>query len=561
MMYRSAVIVITLALNLFASSTMAQFDGTSSGTFGSKTTQFLSIEQAYQVSPYLSDNQLSMLWTAAPSYYLYQHMFSAQIKQGGQTTPLKITFPDGKLKYDEIFNKELTVYYGSTDLLSDNLTLDQGDILSLTFQGCADAGLCYPPETWYFEYSGAESFYQIDAPTTSAQSDRVGSTSFSWWLILSALLGGLILNAMPCVFPVIALKATSFVNSGDQARPHAWAYTAGVLSSFLMFAAFIILLAQAGTTVGWGFHLQSPLTIAMLSYLFTAMAIVLALDLPIAHTLMGLGSEKQTGASKQASFFTGLLAVVVASPCTAPFMGVAMGAALTQSPLATVVIFLSLGMGLALPILVLSYWPALIKRLPKPGPWMVTVRELMVFPLMATSIYLVWVLGQQIGMTGATQVLLGALLVAMAIWSYGKATKLSKLSALVLTAVAIILANPDSTSKKETSLGWLEYTPATLEEAKQKGPVFVDVTAAWCITCIANRSAIESEAVSLYFKQNNITLIEADWTIPNDDISSYLKSFGRAGVPLYVYYPDNEQSPKVLPQLLTSDLILKNIQE
>lgn len=547
-------ITLTLATLLIFASTAAFAQFSDRPAFPAAPS-FLAVDEAYQASPEWRDGELSVIWEAEPGYYLYQHQFNHSLN--GET--LDVDYPNTAIiKFDEFFNQELSVFYDNAYVVVKTSAPEVGDLLTLTFQGCADAGLCYPPETWYFEYLGNGEF----APTDYIESEPVNTNftpvatpSFSWLMVFSAFLGGLILNAMPCVFPVLALKATSFINSGSSAKQHAWIYTAGVVLSFLFFAVVIIALALAGQKVGWGFHLQSPIMVTILVYLFVAMALVLALDMPLAQRLMGAGSELQQGHSKSASFFTGLLAVVVASPCTAPFMGAAMGAALTQSAAATVAIFIAIGFGMAAPILVLSYWPGLIQRLPRPGLWMVKVREFMVFPLLATALYLLWVVGQQTDVTGLTMIALGALLIALALWLINMTSKGAKLSGLALILVAVYVAKP---SEQSTS-NWTSYSEATLMEARQEGPAFVDVTAAWCITCLANKRVLNDEDVQAAFAANNVTLIEADWTSADENISRYLSTYGRAGVPLYVYYPDAKGTGIVLPQLLTERIILETI--
>ena len=547
-------ISLTLATLLILVSTAAFAQFTDNAAFPAAPS-FLAVDEAYQASPEWRDGELSVIWDAKPGYYLYQHQFAHQLN--GQ--PLDVSYPDTAIiKFDEFFNQELSVFYDNAYVVATTLEPSVGDILTLSFQGCADAGLCYPPETWHFEYLGNGAFSSTEveqAEYSNLDVAPLATPSFSWLMIFSAFLGGLILNAMPCVFPVLALKATSFINAGASAKQHAWIYTAGVVLSFLLFAVVIVALALAGQKVGWGFHLQSPVMVTILIYLFVAMALVLALDMPLAQRLMGAGSELQQGHSKSASFFTGLLAVVVASPCTAPFMGAAMGAALTQSATATFAIFIAIGFGMAAPILVLSYWPGLIQRLPKPGLWMVKVREFMVFPLLATALYLLWVVGQQTGVTGLTMIALGALLIALALWLINMPSKGAKLSGVILVALAAYLAQPS----EPTTSKWVDYSPLALTQARSEGPVFVDVTAAWCITCLANKRVLNAETTQSAFTANNVTLIEADWTSADENISRYLSLYGRAGVPLYVFYPANSEAGIVLPQLLTERVILETI--
>ena len=232
-----------------------------------------------------------------------------------------------------------------------------------------------------------------------------------------------------------------------------------------------------------------------------------------------------------------------------------MGAALTQSASATLAIFAAIGLGMASPILVLSYWPALIKRLPKPGMWMVRVREFMVFPLLATALYLMWVLGQQTGVNGLTLVALGTLLLAMALWLFNMASKIAKVSAVLLLLLSFVFLQPPSVQESK----WINYSDQSLASAQAEGPVFVDVTAAWCITCLANKRVLDSKATQALFEEYDVTLIEADWTSADEQISRYLSSYRRAGVPLYVYYPNGAGSGIVLPQLLTEQIVRATI--
>jgi thiol:disulfide interchange protein DsbD len=243
-------------------------------------------------------------------------------------------------------------------------------------------------------------------------------------------------------------------------------------------------------------------------------------------------------------------------------MGVAMGAALTQSVFATFLTFGAIGLGMASPILVMSYWPALIKRLPRPGAWMNTARELLAFPLLATVIYLIWVVGRQTGIDGASLLLCALLLVVLSLWLLKQGTHLAKSLAVISFVFAGYLVPTEFAAPgKSSDSRWLAYSPTLLSEKREDGPVFVDVTAAWCITCIANRQVLESDTILSAFEEEGVTLIEADWTVPDEEISSYLSEFGRAGVPLYVYYSSIDAQPVVLPQILTENSVLEVLEQ
>ncbi|NVK10463.1 MAG: thioredoxin family protein [Gammaproteobacteria bacterium] len=565
MLVRRLLMLCTMLVT-FSATAFAQFDGGNSGfdPASNGEPRFLSVEQAFTVSFSSTSEQTTIRFDAQPTYYLYERQFSLEASlPNGQRVPLEFEVSEGLTKFDEIFQEELTVHYDFAELTAPFVATSSDTIISIDFQGCTDKGLCFPPTTWHFQLNDAGIWTQIEsAPMANSAPTPQAVAPFSFWMLLSAFLGGLILNLMPCVFPVLALKATSFVNAGDNAKEHGWIYTLGVVLSFLAFALVISIFAAAGTAVGWGFHLQNPVMVSIIAIIFVAMVSVLLLDLPIANKLMGVGGSLQQGSTKSASFFTGLLAVVVASPCTAPFMGVAMGAALTQSVFATFLTFGAIGLGMASPILVMSYWPALIKRLPRPGAWMNTARELLAFPLLATVIYLIWVVGRQTGIDGASLLLCALLLVVLSLWLLKQGTRLAQSLAVISFVCAVYLVPTEFAAPgKNSDSRWLGYSPTLLSEKREDGPVFVDVTAAWCITCIANRQVLESDTVLSAFEEKDVTLIEADWTVPDEEISSYLSEFGRAGVPLYVYYPSIDAQPVVLPQILTESSLLEVLEQ
>lgn len=389
-----------------------------------------------------------------------------------------------------------------------------------------------------------------------------------------AFLGGLLLNLMPCVFPVLSIKVLSLVDhSGEppaRVRLHGLAYTVGVLAAFLCLAGVLIALKAAGAGIGWGYQLQSPLVVASLAYLLFGMALSLSGVVHLGGRLAGLGDGLTRRAGLQGSFFTGVLATVVATPCTAPFMGSAVGFALTQPAPVGLAVFASLGVGLALPFLVLTTLPAAVRRLPRPGAWMETLKGALAFPIYATAAWLIWVLAQQVGPTGLLAALIGLVLVGFAAWVWERGREAGRIGAplarvAALAALAAVVGLTVSLDRGRASdgtavasLGGPEaFTQARLDSLiAQRRPVFVNMTAAWCITCQVNeRTALRTEAVEAAFRERGVIYLKGDWTNQNPEITRLLERHGRSGVPLYLLYAGSD-TPSVLPQLLTQGAIL-----
>jgi thiol:disulfide interchange protein/DsbC/DsbD-like thiol-disulfide interchange protein len=401
-------------------------------------------------------------------------------------------------------------------------------------------------------------------------------------LMLLAVVGGLILNLMPCVFPVLSIKAISLV---AQAKTHPAAvrakglmFAAGVIASMLVLAGVLLGLRAGGEQIGWGFQLQSPLFVTFMVYLLLAVGLNLSGVFEVGGGLAGVGDSLTHGDGLRASFFTGVLTTLVATPCTAPFMAAAVGAALTQSPLVALCIFASLGVGLSLPYLALSFAPWLRRALPRPGAWMDTMKQLFAFPIYASAAWLLWVLAQQTSSLGLGAALAGALLVAFAAWAYQKSkgsTAAGRLTATVTAAAAVLLAvalpvrlasvasaAPTGTAPAAADASgenWQPYDPARVEALEASGaPLLVNFTASWCLTCLVNeRNAFADPAVLKVFHQKGVTLMKGDWTNRDTAITQALAHFGRAGVPLYVVYNSKPGSsaPVVLPQLLSAGVV------
>ncbi|MDP7408274.1 MAG: protein-disulfide reductase DsbD family protein, partial [Luminiphilus sp.] len=347
--------------------------------------EFLPVREAFRLDGALTaDDQLRLHWQIAEGYYLYQHMFSVRHADASNPTNLSIGFPPALDKTDEFFG-DVSVYYDEADLA---VSLTGGEArltLAVTYQGCADAGLCYPPETEHLLVDVATGLVTPTAfePRTPSGANTP-STLPNMTLLLAlglAFLGGLILNAMPCVFPILSLKVLSFA-TGDpgEHRRHGLAYLTGVVASFILIASVLISLQSAGRWVGWGFHLQSTGFVIGLAYLFAVMGLSLSGLVLFGGRWMNLGAGLATAPGARGNFFTGVLAVVVASPCTAPFMGSALGYALTQPAFAALAVFAALGVGMATPMVAISMSDTARRWLPKPGAWMETLKQVMAFP-------------------------------------------------------------------------------------------------------------------------------------------------------------------------------------
>jgi DsbC/DsbD-like thiol-disulfide interchange protein/cytochrome c biogenesis protein CcdA len=337
------------------------------------------------------------------------------------------------------------------------------------------------------------------------------------WMLLFGWLGGLILNLMPCVFPVLTLKAYMLVRQDRKSVIVSnLLYVAGVLTSFVLLAAILAFVRESGQALGWGFQLQSPIFVGFMIGLFILMGVFFLDAIPLSlSSLMNFGQKWNRGNGHFSSYLTGVLAVVVASPCTAPFMGAAMGYALSQSTFSIFAIFLSIGLGLSLPFLALAFFPQLVLHLPPPGPWLDRFKKAMALPMFATAVWLGWVLYLQMGVSNFTL----------------------------------------------DDKVWTAYTPQYLEDSrKSNSPVFLNATAAWCISCQVNeRLVFQDERVKGYFREKNFRLIKADWTKKDATIRALLSQHNRAGVPLYLYYPPGQQRPVILPELLTVDLLLGSL--
>ncbi len=396
--------------------------------------------------------------------------------------------------------------------------------------------------------------------------------------ILFAVIGGLILNLMPCVFPVLSLKALKLSQlqgkEEAKARAQGLAYTAGVILSFVAIAATLIALKAAGAEIGWGFQLQNPVVVSVLAYMLFLLGLNLSGFFEITGNFMNAGSSLAQKDGLGGSFFTGILATAVATPCTAPFMGAAMGYALVQPAYISLTVFIALGFGLALPYLALCFIPALRSALPKPGAWMDTFKQFLAFPMFASAAWLVWVLSQQAGSMGVLSILMGLVILAFGIWLAKKNIRAFALITLAISIIPLFTVKTDPypagiPHEISDSRNWQAYTPERLELAlEQDEPVFLNMTAAWCITCKVNEKvALSLNETKMLFSEKNIQYFKGDWTNRDPDITKFLEHYGRSGVPLYVYYGPRDKTnglrpdPVVLPQLLTPAIVRETIEQ
>ncbi len=416
------------------------------------------------------------------------------------------------------------------------------------------------------------------APAATAAPDSTPVTLPLWQMAAFALIGGLILNLMPCVFPVLAIKATALagMSGGDrrEVRLSAVFYTLGVLAAFMALAAALLAVRAGGTAVGWGFQFQSPLFVAGMCWLMLSIGLNLSGVFEVGSSLAGTGQQLAERKGHAGSFFTGLLAVVVATPCTAPFMGAAIGSALVAPAYVSLVVFAMMGLGLALPFLLLGLFPAAARRLPRPGKWMVTLRQAMAFPMYATAAWLLWVLAQQAGEAGLRTALAGAVLVGLVGWLVGLGQQGVKVRWLprgfallgmagLLGLMAVLQPTEPPPAASSQQAGSAEpYSAERLASLRAAGkPVFVNMTAAWCITCLVNeRTTLSTAAVQQAMQAREVVYMKGDWTNRDPAITVFLQSFQRDGLPFYAYYPPGKEAV-VLPPVLTPAIVTEGFKQ
>lgn len=506
-------------------------------------------------------------------------------------TPHPIKWPKPK-----IYKEEGVVTYGydGATLLPMHLEINEkifkGDVLHLKgrVEWLECNGLCLP-QSELFELS-LPIVKEISARTLNSQATGLWPNPSAnkmnpqakeytlFWMLLWAFIGGLILNFMPCVFPVIGLKVLSFMeqsqNDPSKAKLHGAVFTLGVWLSFCSLAGVLLFLRNQGHALGWGFQLQSPgFILALVALLFTLGWNLLGV-FEVGLSLMNTGNQLAARSGYMGSFFSGVLATVVATPCTAPFMGAALGFALSQSTFIAMSVFSMMALGMSAPYFLLTCFPALLKKMPRPGDWMETFKHWMAFPLFATVIWLLSVFTDQTSTKRLFWVLWMLLALGIAVWVYGRFckaydSKISKVIGFSLIAISAFGANftvqkalEGDIVESSEGLNWEPYSEERLMSfLKDSRYVFVNFTASWCLTCQANlHGALSSSAVVEAFQKANVVCLKADWTKRDPELTATLAKLGRSGVPTYALYKPTDPEPIMLPEILTEDIVLEALQ-
>jgi thiol:disulfide interchange protein DsbD len=553
--------------------------------------QPLPADQAFHFEALVKDRgHLLLRWTMPKDYYLYRDKTQITVASPAGVSAGEPEWPSGTAHHDEHFGDTI-VYFDQVELpvpLGGTANA-KAVALDVAYQGCLENGICYPVMKRHVSIdlaagtasvgAAAEEASQATpvevAPTPPPPGMTPGGDAPVGFIaaIGLALLGGLVLNLMPCVLPVLSLKAVTVLESGEShsaARRHALWYTAGVLVAFAVLGLIIVGIRAAGHGVQWGAQFQQPLAIGLLVYVMLAVGLSMSGVFEIGGSLGNVGSGLAARSGPSGDFFTGVLAVVVASPCTAPFMGSAIAFAFAAPLVVAFLIFLALGLGLALPFLVIGFVPAVARMLPRPGRWMETLKQALAFPMYLTAVWLLWVLTKQRGADATALVLAGGVLLAMALWLYGRNRGGRALSWVFTGVLAIGAAAalwtvhglPAPQTVTVASDGSVPYTPEKLAELRAAGtPVLVDMTADWCITCKANEHAVlDTKAFRDLLERTGTVYMKGDWTDVNATIAAFLEQYHSVGVPLYVVYPKGGGEGTKLSTVLTYDRVEKALE-
>jgi thiol:disulfide interchange protein len=547
----------------------AAFGAINNSVIGSQDA--LPIDQAFKIEAIINGpNELLVRMTPTQGYYLYRDKTQFVVEGSSSITLGTPRWPTAKPYKDEHFG-DVQVYFDQAEIpvpVQRSSKDKQSFILAVNYLGCKDQGICYPPAVKRFDLSLTE------GGETSSAASTVNNSSGFLAAFLAALLGGLILNLMPCVLPVLSLKALSLASSGEshsKMRKHALWYTAGVLISFLVFAAIVLGVREGGQALGWGFQLQQPWLIGSLMLLMVAIGLNLSGVFEFGTSITNMGQSLTQHSGARGDFFTGVLAVVVASPCTAPFMASGLAYAFTAPVLNALLVFVALGIGLALPFLLIAFIPALARLLPKPGAWMQNFKQWLALPMYLTAVWLLWVFNNQVGSDATAVLLVGTVLLAMGLWWWQhaqlKSGLFNKTLALLLISAAVISVpyalktfarSPQSTVSEE----FVKYSPEALNQYRSEGRVvFVDMTADWCITCKVNEKAVlHTDKFKAEMKKYNAVYMVGDYTNQDEVITAFLNEHKAVGVPLYVMYPADGGAGEKLPQLLTDNIMSKALE-
>lgn len=598
---------------------------------GASNTQALPLpsEQAFGFDAIASDgNTLLLRFTPAPGYYLYRDRTSLKLEGSTGVLADKPRWPAAQAHRDEHFG-DVSVYFNQVEVplpLRRTRAEAVDSTLVVTFQGCQTDGICYPPMTRRVKLSipagkltaaadtaaaaapaaagdtpredadgtprrllptvpndaagaAGDSAAGSDAFAADAQQDNAKRTkppgsvpktdSSLLWVLLLALGGGLVLNLMPCVLPILSLKVLSLAQSGEsaeRARSHALWYTLGVLVAFAVIGALMVGLRMLGNAVGIGFQLQHPGVVAALAYIMFAVGLSLSGVFTMGGGIGNFGQSLARRSGPAGDFFTGVLACVVGSACVGPFFGPAVAYAFVAPPIAAMLVFLFLGLGLALPFLLIGFVPALARRLPKPGPWMETLKHVLAFPMYAAALWLLWVLGKQRGVDGMALALGGLLLLTAGLWLFETSRWRSKRGASLLGVLLALAAlgpvwgvtqlQPPARAAQAASDNVVDYSPQMLDRLRADNRVvFVNMTADWCVSCKANERAVLSRPeFKELLKRTNAVYMRGDYTNVDPQITAFLDEHKAVGVPLYVVYGPGAP-PTVLPTLLTQALV------
>jgi thiol:disulfide interchange protein len=542
----------------------------------------LPAEQAFHFEALAQNpHRLLLRWTMPKGYYLYRDQTALKLKDADGLS-LKPAWPAGTSHHDEHYG-DVIVYFDQVELpvtVEGDLAGRRQLTLEASFQGCQDGGLCYPLMTRAVSVdlgSGVAASSQTIPTAPELPPAGVGEGPLQISLVAALLLalgGGLVLNLMPCVLPVLSIKAVSVLESGESrttARRHALFYTAGVLVSFAVLGLGILALRSAGHALGWGTQLQQPLLVGALACVMLAVGLSMSGMVQFGATLGNTGASLANRSGPAGDFFTGVLAVVVASPCTAPFMGSALAYAFAAPMLAALLVFLALGIGLALPFLLIGFVPALARLLPRPGRWMETLKQVLAFPMYLTAAWLVWVLANQRGADAVGLVLVAMVLLAMTLWWFERSRSRGAISKALVAVLAIatlvpmylLVHVPPPASVAASEEGVVAYSPQKLAELRAAGtPVFVDMTADWCVTCKANEhTVLDTQAFRDLLRRTGAVYMKGDWTDVNPTISAFLQEYHSPGVPLYVVFPKNGGPGKQLSTVLTSSRVEEALTE
>ncbi len=535
----------------------------------------------------LSPTELLARFTMPGNYYLYRDNTRFSIQPPGLRMAAP-AWPAATPHVDDHFG-EVAVFFGQIELPITVAPSAAGNAtsaaLSVEFQGCQLDGICYPPMTRQIrfelpaasqeQFAQATAFVDANPYMPSALKEplvNVPATLGIFGALVLALLGGVILNLMPCVLPVLSLKVLGVAQSGEsvaKARSHALWYTLGVLVSFAAVGLAVVALRAAGQALGWGFQLQQPLFVAVLVYVMAAVGLSLSGVFNVGTGLIGVGQGLTSRSGPTGDFFTGVLAVVVASPCTIPLMSPALTYAFSSSALMALLIFLMLGLGLALPFLLIGFVPALASRLPRPGAWMETLKQFLAFPMYLTAIWLLWVLGRQRGVDAVALALAGVTVLALGLWWWERnryrSSSVPRVVAIALMALSLLplaqiprLDPPARAGMVDVDANHVAFSAERLASLRAEGRgVFVDMTADWCITCKANeRAVINTDRFRDLLERSNTTLMIGDWTNVDPLINDFLRQYNSPGVPLYVVFRPGEAGPgQVLPTVLTHGIV------